>query len=492
MWVSLSLILVLLCFQTLYVTASISTDGTANILLIVTDDTGIDSFSGYHDANGYAHSASTPNIDNLADQGVRFHNAWSHPMCSPARASIYTGRHAFRHGITHPSLIPLDSSELTIAELIPDTYVSGYFGKWHLGSTSGSLPTDQGFDYFSGSLENIPDYFEWTKTQVITAGSESTTETNTTYATLVNTDEALKWIDAQHQLNNVWFAIVAYNAGHSPFHVPPKNLFSQMSLTGSSGTVCTAQGSDAPSDCFRAMVEALDTSIGTLLEGLPNSDTLVIVVGDNGTPGNVIVAQTGFPYAADHGKKTVYEGGVNVPFIMQWTGDGGVSGLEVTSKMVYALDIFATVLEVAGVTIPSDLEIDAQSLLDFVDSTQAAPIVRTELFTELSNGGDIDRWALKKRIPTGVEYKYIYNEGTNECYNISNDASELTNIWTGNRKGTTSICSRLKDLTPNSITSITEEAINTTDPLISLTSEGINIKVGFSVLITVAVGISWI
>lgn len=450
MWLFRILNLVLLCFQLLCVHAVIPTDGTANILLIITDDTGIDVFSGYHSGfDGYSHSASTPYIDNIANNGVRFHNAWSHGMCSPARASIYTGRHAFRHGITYSStdFLPLDSEETTIAEVISDTYASGYFGKWHLGYGARSLPTNQGWDYFSGSVSNIDDYFSWTKTQSNSSETQVTTETCDRYATLVNTNEALTWIRSRNRLNQVWFAVVAYNAGHSPMHVPPSHLYSHVSLESDVGTVCLSDTTDHMADCYRAMVEAMDTSIGNLLSGLPDSDTdtLVILVGDNGTPGAVVVPQTGYPYAEDHAKLTVYEGGVNVPLLMQWTGTDGRSALDVTSTKVYALDIFATIIEVSGCTIPSGLVIDAQSLLGFVDNTQEVlPSGHLQLFTELNNGLAINRWALKETAEDGNEYKYITNEGTDECYDLTNDEAELFNLW-----DTTSHCTSLKTSTPN-------------------------------------------
>lgn len=246
----------------------LATDGSQNILLIIADDIGVDNISGYGE---HADSANTPNIDDLATSGVLFRNAWLNPMCSPSRASVYTGRHAFRHGVLHPSDSTLDASEETIAEVLSSAgYATAMFGKWHLGESSGHQPTDQGYDYFSGSLAgNISDYFSWEKTTIDAAAATSVTVTETDYATRVNQLEARTWISGQ---TGPWFATIAFNAGHSPFHVPPSGLHT-MSLSGNVGSTCSGT-SDSQSDCYRAMVEAMDTHIGRLLNWLDNQGEL--------------------------------------------------------------------------------------------------------------------------------------------------------------------------------------------------------------------------
>ena len=140
---------------------TLQTNGSHNILLIIGDDIGVDNVSGYDE---HEDSANTPEIDSLASSGVMFRNTWVNPMCSPSRASIYTGRHAYNHGVLHPSESTLDSEEETIAEILQAAgYNTALFGKWHLGTGDGSTPIDQGYDYWIGADSNLSDYFAWTK-----------------------------------------------------------------------------------------------------------------------------------------------------------------------------------------------------------------------------------------------------------------------------------------------------------------------------------------
>ena len=219
-----------------------------NILLIVADDLGVDNVSAYEEQPN--HSAQTPVIDNLASNGILFRNTWANPQCSPSRASLLTGRHAFRHGVTHPggAVSILSSSEETIAEILSASgYATALFGKWHLGGTSGVYPTDQGFDYFSGTLSSgVADYFDWTKTIITSQGGSPTTVNETRYATRVVAIETIDWVNQQTE---PWFVEVAFNAPHSPFHVPPFNRHN-VSLSGSVGDTCTASSNNDPrEDC---------------------------------------------------------------------------------------------------------------------------------------------------------------------------------------------------------------------------------------------------
>ena len=128
-----------------------------------------------------------------------------------------TGRHAFRNGATHPNAGQnvLDTDEITIAEVISEAgYQTALFGKWHLGNgrgaNVGTLPTDQGFDHFSGHINgNIVDYFGWPKTTLTEPGQVAADNeiTETEYATQVNTQEAVSWINAT---TDRWLAIVSY------------------------------------------------------------------------------------------------------------------------------------------------------------------------------------------------------------------------------------------------------------------------------------------
>ncbi|MCB1134503.1 MAG: sulfatase-like hydrolase/transferase, partial [Verrucomicrobiae bacterium] len=202
--------------------AAVLPSSTPNILFVVADDIGVDNISAYGE---HASSASTPSIDALASDGVLFRNTWANPMCSPSRASLLTGRHAFRHGLLHPAGAELDADEETVAEILQGVgYATALFGKWHLGTSTGTTPADQGYDYFSGALSgNIDDYFSWTKTtqEVIDGVTYQDSSTETGYATSTNVAEAQSWIAQQ---SSPWLVTLAFNAGHSPYHVPPSDL----------------------------------------------------------------------------------------------------------------------------------------------------------------------------------------------------------------------------------------------------------------------------
>ena len=230
--------------------------GIENVLLIIADDMGVDNVTAYGE---HSESAITPTIDQLAERGVLFRNAWANPSCAPTRGSLMTGRYAFRNGATHPSVNVLNTDEITIAEVISEAgYQTALFGKWHLGDGvrggAGTLPTDQGFDHFSGHINgNIRDYYGWPKTTLTAPGQTMAANeiTETAYATEVNTQEAVSWINAT---TNPWLAIVSYAAPHSPFHVPPKDRFSSIDLNGDVGEICGGGGaSDSDEDCYRAM-----------------------------------------------------------------------------------------------------------------------------------------------------------------------------------------------------------------------------------------------
>lgn len=399
---------------------AVVTDGSKNILLIIGDDIGVDNISAYNEQPNF--SAQTPNIDGLATSGVLFRNTWANPKCSPSRASLLTGRHAFRHGVTHPGGIEgsLSGDEETIAEAVSAVgYSTALFGKWHLGKV---YPTDQGFDYFSGSLDNLDAYFGWEKTQISAPNAEPLTSVEASYATQVVAEEALAWIE---QANGPWFVQVAFNAPHSPYHVPPSNRFSHVSLSGSEGDACTMNvNSDDTSDCYRAAAEALDSYIGELLASINPAilaNTLIIFVGDNGTPGDVVIEEDGLPFISSHAKGTVYEGGVNVPLIITGGANMGIDSTEVSDN-IQIQDIFSTVLSLANATPSSSATIDGQSLLGYIDTETSQPSARDSLYTELSSTGQgIDRWAA-----SNGEAKYIFNEDTEECYNLNTDPGELT------------------------------------------------------------------
>ncbi|MEM8561992.1 MAG: sulfatase-like hydrolase/transferase [Pseudomonadota bacterium] len=436
--VSALVLLVFSAFQT-SAYAAVPTDGTKNILLIVADDMGVDGISKYAEHNN---APQTVHIDQLASEGVFFRNAWTHPSCAPARAALLTGRHSFRTGVTHQgSYGNLSGDEETIAEVLGASgYLTGAFGKWGVGGQAQSLPYNQGFDYFAGSVGNLDgDYYSWTKT-LYDGVSVSTIEDHPVYATTDAATEAMNWIEAKENTSSApWFAYVAFNAPHAPWHIPPASTHSYAL------SACNGQASK---DCYRAAIQSMDYYIGEIIDKLgpgPNGldvlkDTLVIFIADNGTPSPQIIEETdSTPFISGHGKNSVYEGGLNVPMVIYGGANLDVdAGVEVTD-ILYGMDIFQTLVVVGNASPASGNTLDSRSLVGYLDETPD-PIERSSVYSEQYNPGQgIDQWA----ISNGTR-KYIhFYDGSNvieRCFNLINDPGETRNRWVRQRGGVFNTC----------------------------------------------------
>ncbi|MHC4910748.1 MAG: sulfatase-like hydrolase/transferase, partial [Planctomycetota bacterium] len=306
-------------FLVVLATASLAPLTTAqqNVLLIVADDVGVDMVGAYGE---HPLPATTPVINQLAADGLLFRNAWSLPTCSPSRAAMLTGRMPYQTGIGRAMYPVVDQyevalAETTLPELLGPEWDTAAIGKWHMHSdvvTGITHPLDQGFDTHLGAPWNLPDptpfsYFNFVKS------IDGALTTSTTYATTDSVNDA---IDTIAELQDPWFVWLAFNAPHTPFHNPPQALHSE--------DVPAEPGSDPPV-AVRAMIEAMDTEIGRLLDSIDPevlSDTLVIFVGDNGTH----PAATTPPFNPAHAKASIFEGGINVPLIV--SGRGVKKGIE--------------------------------------------------------------------------------------------------------------------------------------------------------------------
>ncbi|MEO8616506.1 MAG: sulfatase-like hydrolase/transferase, partial [Luteolibacter sp.] len=234
-------------------------------------------------------------------------------------------------------------------------------------------------------------------------------------------NDAVSFINTQNTAVKPWFVWVAFNAPHVPFHLPtPTTLCPH--YTSLSGT--TADINQHPLNYYNAAVEALDTEIGRLLAAVDLTKTTVIFLGDNGTPGQVLQA----PYPTGHGKDTLYEGGVRVPMIIR--GPDVVSPGRSSDIMIHAVDLYSTILELAGIsvasTVPSGVVIDSQSLLPILKN-QA--VTRSRLYSEEFDLADT---TLGGRVLRDDRYKIVrYVTGVDEFYDLQVDPYELTNLFAG-------------------------------------------------------------
>ncbi|MFG0318506.1 MAG: sulfatase-like hydrolase/transferase, partial [Planctomycetota bacterium JB042] len=322
---------------------SVAAAGAANppnVLIVVADDLSAYDVARYGVSSDPVHM---PVLDRLADRGVTFTNAWSNPVCSPTRACIQTGRHAFRTGVGFlvlPNTKALDPSEWILPELLgqatPQSYRSGAFGKWHLGNqTVGgfSAPNRAGYDVFAGNMTSLVDnqetYSAWMK---VTNGSPKPAQK---YNTTDIVDDAIRWLSSAPE---PWFCYVAFNAPHVPLHAPPAHLHS-VDLT------TAPPPAFAPRPYFKAMVEAMDTEMGRLVASLGDrvDHTNIVFIGDNGSPKEAVVP----PVLPHQAKISFYEAGIRVPLVV--AGPAVRVKGSASDALVHAVDVFPTVAEMAGV-----------------------------------------------------------------------------------------------------------------------------------------------
>lgn len=399
--------------------AVFATDAPAreNFLIIVADDLGVDSVAVYSDDSAYGHLGEganhppTPRLDALAAEGVLFRNAYTNSLCAPSRAQILSGRHASRTGIGQPGGAVLDLAETTLAELLGSTHHTAAIGKWHLGPRGdASHPIDQGFDYFAGALNgNVSDYFDWTKTINESGGSATVLDHHGVYVTDDNAAEAIAKIAEFGE--DPWIVYLAFNAPHSPFHVPTAPLTTSVDAASANRVK------------YEAAVEAMDREIGEILDSVPASimaDTTVIFLGDNGTPSGV----TRPPFHSSHAKSTVYEGGVNVPLIIK--SPHGAAGAE-SFALVQSTDLFATIAEIVGVASSAE---DSVSMLPYLQDPALPTVSRRRYqFAEQFSPNGFGPYTDHQKGIRGDRYKLIWrNDVYEEFHDLATHPFEDQNL----------------------------------------------------------------
>lgn len=303
-----------------------------NILFVLADDMGVDASPCHKEG---AAMVRMPTLEMLCAHGMVFDNAHAAPLCSPTRAMALTGQYPSRTGVGAPGAL-LDTDVPTVFDRLSQSaphYQSAVIGKWHLnGRRDLDHPDQSGVPYFFGFMGGgLRDYSQWTPVENGKLG-----RTTQEYSTSVFADKAIEWIDQQ---DDPWFLWLAFNAPHSPFHAPPSDLHSFGNL--SEKTV--KRGSDVRKHYYAAL-QALDRELGRVIQSLSEKErreTVIIFMGDNGTPGQVARRQN----SVKAGKGSLFDGGTRVPLV--------VSGPEIRSGRsdapVVATDIFATVLDLANV-----------------------------------------------------------------------------------------------------------------------------------------------
>jgi len=390
----------------------ISTTSTRpNVLLIIADDLGIEATPNYSIGSV---KPQMPNLNKLASIGITYDNVWAYPVCSPTRSSILTGKYGYRTGVLNAeSASRLGESEMSLQQFIDERTSNAYdhtvIGKWHLSGRDASGPSNFGIDNFQGLLTGaVQDYFNWSFTQ------NGTTSTSSEYITTQLTNLAIDWIE---QRNKPWFCWLAYNAPHTPLHLPPDSLHSQIGLDSSQASI------DAnPLPYFMAMTESIDHEIGRLLSSMSEAErenTVIIFIGDNGTSNSTIQA----PYALNRGKGSLFQGGIHVPLII--SGATVNRQNERDGRLISSTDLFATIAEVCGADI--DTYEDSYSFRSSFSNTGDG-LRKFNYSEQLSTSPINSGYTIRNE-----RYKLIgLDNGQYRFYDLDTDPYESSNILNSN------------------------------------------------------------
>jgi arylsulfatase A-like enzyme len=331
-----------------------------NILVILSDD------------HGYAEMGCqgckdipTPHLDSIARNGIRFTNGYvTCPICAPTRAGLLTGRYQQRFGFeTNPGpettasdRFGIDSKESTIADRLKALgYATGMFGKWHVGYKPELQPIRRGFDEFFGFLSGAHNYLAGGRERhSILRGAEPVEEKD--YLTDAFGREAVAFVE--RHCDRPFFVYLPFNAVHAPLQAVEKYLKRFESI------------SNPDRRTFAAMLSAMDDNVGRVLDKLREHGieerTLVFFLADNGGP-TAQTTSSNVPLRG--GKGQVYEGGIRIPFLMQWKGRLPAGRVE--DRPVVSLDILPTAVAAAGGTIDPAWGLDGVNLLPYLTGANA-------------------------------------------------------------------------------------------------------------------------
>lgn len=422
-----------------------------NFVLIIADDLGYGELGCQGNVD-----IPTPNIDSIATNGVRFTSGYvTASYCSASRAGLMTGRIQTRFGhefnptgaYNEDPEAGLPVGEQTIGDLLTDAgYVTGLVGKWHLGGTARYHPQRRGFDEFFGFTHEghyfVPPPFNdvttWLRRRTLPGGGSGRWEskngktiysthmghnepdydannpivrsgqpvTETEYLTDAFTREAVDFVARNH--DRPFFLCLSFNAVHSPLQAKDSDLERFKHIP------------DIQRRIFAAMLANMDDGVGKVLNSLSehkiDKSTLVMFLSDNGGPTKELTSSN-LPLKG--GKGTMYEGGIRVPFLMQWK-----SKIEpqVFNSPVVSVDLFETMANVAGVKRRRNQKYDGVDLLPYLDG-KVDGVPHEQFFwragtrTALRDGD----WKLVKNPKRGAKVSW-------EVYNLAEDISETKDL----------------------------------------------------------------
>lgn len=431
-----------------------------NVITIITDDAGWADYGFMRDAIGAADPGNrgavpTPNLDALAGMGVAFTDAYTASVCSPSRAMIATGQYGNRFG--YGTNISGNSSPINttnISQGLPTEittvwehmqgagYATAAVGKWHLGEHTsgggqmGNRPQYQGVEHFLGLHSGSRNYTVGGVTgsgemrQTLSDGAGGGVNTSVVegnysgqYVTDVIGDESVNYIADRAGGADPFFLYTSFTAPHTPLQATAADLafidsLGESAFTGNRRT-------------YAAMQYAMDRNVGKILDSLedPNGDgntadsivdnTMIIFINDNG--GDCCDSS---PNASDNGdlrggKGNQWEGGMRVPMIVAGAGvDPSVRGT-VSGDLVHAIDIVPTALIGAGGgSFAPGTVMDGVNLLPYINGTVSG-VAHEDLF--------ISRYSGQQSAVRRGDWKYLYQGGSHQLYDLSTDIDESNN-----------------------------------------------------------------
>ena len=399
-----------------------------NVIIILADDAGYVDF-GFQGSKEF----QTPHIDRIAKSGVRFSQGYvSASVSSPSRAGILTGRYQERFG--HENNLPeiqlygatpensgLCITEKTLAEVLHNEgYATAAIGKWHLGAHENFHPLNRGFDYFFGFLGGSRSYWDTEEIDVRKMYRNKVLVPFKGYLTDILANDAVSYIDSTK--DRPFFMYLSFSAVHEPVEAKPELLAKFNHI------------SDIGRRKLAAMTYSLDEAIGRVMNELEAKglidNTIVFFLSDNGGPTAQNFSNNGILSGTKGSKK---EGGIRVPFLMQWKGM--LPENKVYTNPVISLDIFKTVVETVHAKTDNLKKLDGVNLIPYINGQIEGKPHQTLYWRRGSYAAIRDNdWKLIR-----------YPDRLPELYNLKNDIGESQNLGLKNKELVQKLMKKLFD-----------------------------------------------
>lgn len=393
-----------------------------NIVMILVDDL------GWGDVGWHGSEIKTPNIDRLADSGVKLEAFYAQPLCSPTRAALLTGRYPMRHGLQVGVVKPwskfgLPLDERTLAQALKEVgYATAIVGKWHLGHFQPEyLPTRRGFDHQYGCYNGMIDSFTLKREGGHDWHRDDKENHDKGYSTHLITREAVRLIK-ERDLDRPLFLYVPFNAVHAPYQAPDKYKGANKDLMPAS-----RRG-------YAAMVNAMDQAVGKIVGAIDEAglreNTLIVFASDNGGPYVGRAASNG-PLRGE--KATLFEGGVRVAACASWPGR--IPAGSVANAPLHMVDLYPTFLNLAGATLDQPKPLDGRDAWEAIAQGAASPH-DVILLNAAPRGGAIRMgdWKLIVGRAVDAEGEAEVEAQNLFLFNLANDPNEKTNLAADNPK----------------------------------------------------------